>query len=260
MPDSLDPRNWKIETPTEPGFHAVVTPETTACRTLHMFRLNLKAGTTHTLANERLELAGAVVAGAVELKVNGRGTSLGLKDAFYLPAGLAAEFSARQNTVIYLGGAVYEGVGEFYTLPFDPAMPLGDIHQIHAEPPMRREVIITLNPAVPASRLLTGISWNDPGGWSSWPPHQHEEYFDEAYWYFDMDPPHFGLHLCYRQAGEPDVVHVVHSGDCLITPRGYQSNVAPPGFRNMYFWVAAFHQPEQRSRFLSLAENDPNYA
>jgi 5-deoxy-D-glucuronate isomerase len=254
------PSNWKYVSPTTPGFHTVVSPDNSICRSLWFFRLNLPAGETYELIDNNLELSAAIISGAIEIEVTGMRTSLGRKDSFYLPPDTTANITATEDAVLYIGGGVYEGVGDYYVLRFDPTMELGNIHQIHSEPPMRREVFITCDPTRPASRILTGLSWNDPGGWSSWPPHQHADFFEEAYFYFDMEPPQFGLHVSYMNPGEPDTVHVVRSGDCVISPMGYQTNVSPPGYVNNYFWLAAMHRREDREKFLGLAETDPNYA
>ena len=49
------------------------------------------------------------------------------------------------------------------------------------------------------------FSWTTNGGngaWTNWPPHEHEKDLEEVYCYFDMDDPHFGLHLSYVEPGD----------------------------------------------------------
>ena len=65
------------------------------------------------------------------------------------------------------------------------------------------------------------FSWTTNGGngaWTSWPPHEHEKDLEEVYCYFDMDDPHFGLHLSYVEPGDTHgvVAHTVKSGTCLL--------------------------------------------
>lgn len=258
LPRRLEPQHWKYASPSEPGWHRVVSPENSPCRSLWFFRLNLAAGQGHQVVDDSLELSAVVISGRVRLEAAGCVSWLNRLDSFYLPAACPASLACEEPAVLYFGGGLYEGIGEFYTRSFDLSLPLGEIHQIHGHPPMRREVFMTCNPEVAASRIMTGLSWSDPGGWSSWPPHQHEEHLEEAYFYFDMDGPHFGLHLSYLKPGRIDAVHVVQSGDCVISPRGYQTNVAPPGFRNSYFWLSAAHSHASR-RFTGVAVNDPHY-
>ena len=124
-------------------------------------------------------------------------------------------------------------------------------------PSSQREVFMTLNQEIQASRLIAGLTWGGNGAWTSWPPHQHEADLEEIYCYFDMDEPHFGLHLSYTAPGDVDniVAHPVKSGSMVLAPRGYHPTVASPGTRNAYFWVLAAHTHE--SRGYDLAVLDP---
>ena len=107
------------------------------------------------------------------------------------------------------------------------------------------------------------FSWTINGGngaWTSWPPHEHEKDLEEVYCYFDMDDPHFGLHLSYVEPGDTHgvVAHTVKSGTMILAPRGYHPTVAAPGTRNTYLWVLAAHS--HKSRRYDLAVLDPKRA
>ena len=249
------PSDWLRRSPDAPGFHTVVSPADGACRVTSLFRLNLPAGETHVLRDLDLELSGAVVAGSLELTVEGETRPLGRLDSFYLPGATAAEVRATSDLVLYLGGGPYEGEGRFFVRRFDLGLPIGAVHQVHGAPPYRRTVFMTLDQDTPASRLITGITLGDPGGWTSWPPHQHERDLEEAYFYFDIPPPQFALHLSYREPGRLEAVHPVSSGSAVLIPRGYHPTVAMPGVRSSYFWVmVAF---SRQSRRYDLAVADP---
>ncbi|MFR2253549.1 MAG: 5-deoxy-glucuronate isomerase, partial [Clostridium sp.] len=81
-----------------------------------------------------------------------------------------------------------------------------------------------------------------------------------VYCYFDMDDPHFGLHLSYVEPGDTHgvVAHTVKSGTMILAPRGYHPTVAAPGTRNTYLWVLAAHS--HKSRRYDLAVLDPKRA
>ena len=107
------------------------------------------------------------------------------------------------------------------------------------------------------------FSWTTNGGngaWTSWPPHEHEKDLEEVYCYFDMDDPHFGLHLSYVEPGDTHgvVAHTVKSGTMILAPRGYHPTVAAPVTRNTYLWVLAAHS--HKSRRYDLAVLDPKRA
>ena len=40
---------WSVQSPEEPGFHAVITPETCECKETQMYRLNLLKGQSYKL-------------------------------------------------------------------------------------------------------------------------------------------------------------------------------------------------------------------
>ena len=248
---------WKYESPETEGFHTVVSPHNSPLKVASVFRLNLDAGSTYTLRRERLELNAVVIHGSVELRNASTTEPLGRLDSFYLPGGETVTLTAREAAFLYLGGAPCEGVGRFLVRRYEPDLPLGDIRQVHGRPPYQRDVFMTLNPEVKASRLICGLTWGEEGRWTSWPPHQHTAHLEEVYCYFDIPRPKFALHLGYTESGRPAGAMPVSSGDCMIAPEGYHPTVASPGVRSCYFWVLAAHS--RASRRYDLAVSDPAY-
>ncbi len=254
------PKDWKYESPDEPGYHVVVSPDNSPCAVTWIFRLNLEAGQSYRLGSKDLELNGLVIAGSARLQHGPDGSSsaeLGKFGSFYLPGGDEAEVAATADLAMYVGGGPYEGVGSFFVRALDLSLPLGEVHQIHGEPPYQREVFMTVNPETPASRMINGITWGQDGRWTSWPPHQHTADLEEVYCYLDLDPPKFALHLSSRVPGAIEAVHPVSTGDCVIVPEGYHPTVGMPGAQSCYFWVMVAHS--RASRRYDLAVDDPNY-
>ena len=251
------PSRWKYPSPQKEGFHEIITPGNSDCRLTWIYRLNLSGGNKHVLQNGELELNGVVIKGTVStVHDQGAGTMEKL-GSFYLPAGERLNITAMENSSLFIGGSIYENRGRFFTRKYDLSLPLGDIHQIHGEAPYRREVFMTLAQQDEGSRLICGITIGDPGGWTSWPPHQHTGDLEEVYCYFDMDKPGSAFHFASRKAGEFEYVHPVSTGDCVIIPEGYHPTCGMPGVSSCYFWVMAAHKPE--SRRYDLAVNDPNF-
>lgn len=246
------PQKWKHGSPDVFGWHEIITPENSECRDLSVFRLNLQKDTEFS-AGMAWELTAVVISGCVEAG----GEILSQFDSFYLPGGQQVLLRAREDSVIYLGAAPSDAPGELSFLHFDKQQPLGDIHQIHGIPPYDREVFFTLPPQMPASRLIAGLTWSRSGTWTSWPPHQHSEDLEEAYFYFGPEKPRFGMQINYLQSGCPDTVHIVSAGDCIEAPAGYHPTVASPGSCNAYFWIMAAHC--HKSRRYDLAVEDPCY-
>ena len=254
---SSNPNEWKRTSPTAPGFHTVAVPGESPFRSTHLYRLNLDTGQQHTLVMPGIELVAAVISGTVQLQHEARDITLTKGDVFYMPGGQKAMITAVETAVLYVGGAVCEGIGAFHVRHLDLSLPIGEIHQIHGTTPYEREVFMSLDPATPASRLIAGFTWGSPGGWTSWPPHQHEADLEETYWYFDIPADKTAFHICYTMAQSISeaVAHPVGSGDCGLVPAGYHPTVAPPGVRSIYFWILVAHSHASRSYELAVPDS-----
>jgi len=252
--DHAEPSNWKYVSPTEPGFHAVITPETSNLKATWIYRLNLGAGESYRLASDEKEMNAGCVAGEGAVIHGSEKFEFTKLDSFYLPGGEEADIIAVDNVILYIGASFFEGTGSFFFRRFDPNLPLGEVHQVHGEPPFEREVFMTLNQETPASRMINGFTWGNYGAWTSWPPHQHTADLEEVYCYYDLPEPRFALHLSSRVPGIIEAVHPVSSGDCVVVPEGYHPTVGAPGCRSSYFWVMSAHS--QKSRRYDLAKAD----
>jgi 5-deoxy-glucuronate isomerase len=251
---------WRIQSPDVPGFHPVITPENCECRVTYVYRLNLLAGQKHILESGKLELHPVLIEGTAEIEPHaGLENRMDRFDAFYIPAGERVGIKAVTNCVFYIGGAVYENIGTTFFRKYNPDLPLGDIHQIHGAGVGRREVMFTLDPQTPASRLICGLTWGGQGAWTSWPPHQHEKDLEEVYCYFDIPHPKFGFHISYLRSGDPNgiVAHTVQTGTMVQAPAGYHPTVASPAGQNAYFWVLSSFTPARRRYDLAIL--DPAY-
>ncbi len=68
--------------------------------------------------------------------------------------------------------------------------------------PDRRSATSTCSSArtCEAGRIMAGVTFSEPGNWTSWPPHEHAAMLEEAYLYIDMPAPAFGVQLVYTDA------------------------------------------------------------
>ncbi len=251
----FDPKNWLYPSSAEPGIQLVVSPHNSACKETWAYRLNLNKDDEFEIMHKDLELNPAVIKGRVNVTHSSvSDKALHKLDSFYIPAGDSARIRALEDTVVYIGGAVYEGVGDFFIRRYEADMSLGEIHQIHGEPPFEREVFMAVNQEVAASRIIDGFTWGSDGMWTSWPPHQHSSDLEEVYCYFDLPRPKFVLHLSSRYPEKVEAVHPVSDGDFVLVPEGYHPTVASPGSRSSYFWIMAAHS--RKSRRYDLAKSD----
>ena len=86
-----------------------------------------------------------------------------------------------------------------------------------------RTINLLLAKNVQAGRIVAGVTFSEPGHWTSWPPHEHSEMLEEAYLYVDMPAPAFGVQLVYTNPSEPELATIVHEGDVVLMPRGLSS-------------------------------------
>lgn len=110
----------------------------------------------------------------------------------------------------------------------------------------RRRTYTIVGQEFPCSRLLVGETHVEPGNWSGYPPHKHEEdrYPEEvrleAATFFQVDPPQgFGLQYLYSADRSLDEVHVVRNDDAFVAARGYHPVAGAPGYRLYCLWGMA---------------------
>lgn len=110
----------------------------------------------------------------------------------------------------------------------------------------RREVHNILDSTHSAGKLLVGETFNEPGGWSSYPPHKHdvhnpphEAQLEELY-HFRIQPVNgFGIQRIYSKPHELDETFTVGHGDTVFIPFGYHTVVGAAECRLYYLWVLA---------------------
>jgi 5-deoxy-glucuronate isomerase len=113
--------------------------------------------------------------------------------------------------------------------------------QARGKPGWQRDVHDVIADAVPARRLLVGETFNEPGQWSSFPPHKHdggdgEPALEEVYYYRFDRPEGFGFQGLYEADGKAEAVFLKH-GSIVGIPRGYHPVCAAPGYRLYYLWA-----------------------
>lgn len=93
--------------------------------------------------------------------------------------------------------------------------------------------------------LIAGETINQPGGWSSYPPHRHEH--EEVYLYRFSPPQGFGVAVMYSESESG--ARVVHDGDVQRIDSGYHPVVAAPGYSMYYLWALAGTSDELTPEF-----------
>jgi 5-deoxy-glucuronate isomerase len=170
--------------------------------------------------------------------------------AVYLPPDTSIEVRAHRATelaqITTVGCHVDDGGQPAVVGPADVT-----VHR-RGRPGWRRDVHDVVADNVAAQCLIVGETFNEPGEWSSYPPHKHdgadgEPALEEVY-YFRFDRPSgFGFQGLYEADGDARAVFLRH-GAIVGIPRGYHPVCAAPGYRLYYLW-ALVGKPRQLAMY-----------
>jgi 5-deoxy-glucuronate isomerase len=238
-----------------------VEPGSTAARHLHYGRIVLDAGAeTLGFATGGLETAFIALRGRAEVVAADRSFALAPYDSLYLPRDTEVQVSPGAEGCDL--AEIAAPVGRAYPLQFvswesvqkDPGL-----HFKVGDPPTERMLNILIGKNVEAGRIVAGVTFSTPGNWTSWPPHEHSEMLEEAYLYFDMPAPSWGIQLVYTNPTAPELAVVVREGDVVLMPGGYHPNVAAPGGSINFLWMMAAHR-EGVDRQFGVVNVQPEYA
>ncbi len=103
-----------------------------------------------------------------------------------------------------------------------------------------------------ADRLIAVEVITPEGGWSSYPPHKHDEFTDdeveleEIYYFKISGDAGTGIFSCYTTDGAIDDTVTVRDGDVYLVPRGYHGPSAPTPGHHMYFLNVMAGPAEER--------------
>lgn len=218
--------------------------------------VKLKAGETftHHLANYESCIVPAT--GSIDVvigqwhanNVGGRGVDVwdGEPNAVYVPVGMTAELSAKNDCEIFVCGAQFNEVYEPFVVraqDIDPVQYGSDDTKTHR----KIKHLLGQNPPGRVGRLLVSELYTvGQGGWSGFPPHKHdtdrlphETHHDEVY-NFRFRPGHgFGMQLLQRKEGQVGEAYHIVDGSTLQIDKGYHPCVAAPGYEMYYFTILA---------------------
>ena len=232
------------DTASKRGRYISIRPGETAARHLHYGRIVLE-GESLTFDTENRETGLIGLKGNATVDVDGQQYEVGQYDALYVPRDTRvtvtgncdlAEVAAPVDNRYPVQHVKFADVKANPALSFDTG-----------DPSSRRNLNVLLGKNIEAGRILAGVTFSQPGNWTSWPPHEHANLAEEAYLYIDMPEPGWGLQLVYTDARNPELVAVVKQDDVVIMPRGYHPNVSAPGGQINFMWMmAAVREGEDR--------------
>ncbi len=243
------------------GRTPAVVPGSSASRYLHYGRIILDGGDAPAnFATGERETGLICLRGSAAITVEGADHSVRPYDALYVPrdtdvrvtpgdggcdlAEVAAPVSARHPV---------------QAVRFDDVQKDPGLHFEAGGPAAKRQLNVLIGKNVRASRIMAGVTFSQPGNWTSWPPHEHAAMLEEAYLYIDMPAPSFGVQLVYTDSREPEIATIVREGDVVLMPQGYHPNVAAPGGAINFLWMMAANR-EDADRQYGVVNVHPEFA
>lgn len=243
------------------GRNISVAPGGGASRYLQYGRIILDHGDAPIRFDSgELETGLICLKGSATVKTAGETFTLERLDSLYAPRGSSIEVSAGRSGCDL--AEVAAPVASDYPVQFVPFTSVKEnpgLHMTVGAPPNQRELNILIGKNVNAGRILAGVTFSAPGNWTSWPPHEHAAMLEEAYLYFDMPAPSFGLQLVYTDSREPELATIVREGDVVLMPQGYHPNVAAPGGSINFLWMMAANR-EREDRKYGVVNVQPDFA
>jgi 5-deoxy-glucuronate isomerase len=244
------------------GRRSAVAPGATAARYLHYGRITLGADDPElTFDNGDHESGLVCLAGGATVTTAGESFQLSRYDSLYIPRD--SDITVRPDSENGCDLAeISAPVANHYPLKFisfadvrkDPKL-----HVAAGQPPAERDLNVLIGANVEAGRIMAGVTFSTPGNWTSWPPHEHSRMLEEAYLFIDMPAPAWGVQFVYTDPAQPELMQVVHEGDCVLMPKGYHPNVAAPGGQINFLWMmAAVREGEDRQ--FGVVNVQPEYA
>jgi 5-deoxy-glucuronate isomerase len=221
--------------------HAIAPGSGAASRHLHYGRVILDAGDAPLQIETGDKETGLVcLRGSATVTVEGSTHTLGQYDALYSPRDARIEITAGAegcDLAEIAAPVAKKRAVQFVSFAGVKADP--GLHFLAGGPSAKRDLNVLIGKNVDAGRIMAGVTFSEPGNWTSWPPHEHAAMLEEAYLYIDMPAPSFGIQLVYTNSQDPEVATIVREGDVVMMPQGYHPNVAAPGGAINFLWMMA---------------------
>lgn len=215
----------------------------------------------HKLDTGEFETVIVPLKGTITIHAEGENYMLSRKDVFTerasalcLPIDTRAEINATEYTEAAICKAKTDKKGKIVFIPKEDTR-----EKTVGRDSWKRRVVDIVDGSKEVSKIVLGETFNEPAGWSSFPPHKHdtpipgvESRMEEIY-LFRLNPSEgFGTQSVY---GKDDLNYTFKVGDydAVTIPWGYHPVSAMPGYRLYYLWFLA-----GEGRTL-LPNTDPKY-
>jgi len=223
-----------------------------SCLSRTYFNLvKLKQGENYKFSLASYETVNVVMTGTVDIVVDGeKFNSVGVRkdiwsgqaDSVYAPIGVEVEIHCVSDAaeIAVAGGHTDEKYTAFRITPEEVDMVDVGSNDTHS----RRRIyhILGQNGAGRSGKTLVSELYCDPGCWSGYPPHKHDDDregetdHEEVYHYRFNPGTGFGGQFCYDDDGKCEVYRT-ENGDTVLISAGYHPTVTSPGHQEYIFTI-----------------------
>ena len=243
------------------GRTAWLAPGSAAVRHLHYGRIVLDDAASPLRFHTKTHETGLIcLKGSATVNTAGQSFACTPYDSIYIPRDHEVEVAPGPEGCDFAEvSAPVTGTYPIQFVRFEDIRKDPSLHFQAGGPGTSRDLNILIGKNVQGGRILAGVTFSEPGNWTSWPPHEHGATLEEAYLYINMPAPAWGIQLVYTNPRSPELAVVVREGDCVVMPEGYHPNVAAPGGSIGFLWMMAAHR-EVTDREFGLVNVQPEYA
>lgn len=237
--------SWKFVTPDTAGVHQVIDELNSPLKVLGLHVLRLNAGQSETIQFDDRECGLFFVSGQAELDLNGVSGMFCSEDYAYAPVGQSFTIHSKSGeTLVVMPTARTSTIKQAFVRKYKDVVREEDRHEIHGALSFSRSILMYGGMDNEMARMAIGVTSGQDGSWTSWPPHEHGETFEEIYYYFGMTPEGFGVQVCLM-GDEEETAYVIRNNCALTVPYSYHPVVASPGNRLKYLFVMGSKDEEK---------------
>lgn len=212
-----------------------------------------------------------VLSGSVDVHIGGESYSgvgkrsdiwSGSADSVYLGTHQNAVITALKSSteIAIIGGRCESTHSSFRVRP--EAVETVEVGSVETHSRRKISHILGQNGRGRAGHLLVSELYADPGCWSGYPPHKHDEerppletQFQEIYHYRFNPPTGFGGQYHYREGQAPSC-SMTRNGDTFIVEDGFHPTSTAPGYRGYILTILVGKYQRSLVQFFDPAHAD----
>jgi 5-deoxy-glucuronate isomerase len=239
----------KFKVPASMGLRVIASPENSGLEHLSVASLRLGENSTYGGDFKNDEGLISILAGEGKLSFGKEESHVKKHDMAYICREGYEVKSLSKDFLAVVAWAPTPKNLRSVLIRADEALKNPELNKLVGAGNSSRRVVTMIGDNVDAARLLAGYTWVGKGNWSSWPPHEHGDLMEEAYIFYDMPKPGFGIQIVYEDDPARGHVDVVEDEDIVVIPRGYHPNVVAAGFETKYLWIISARQAFKDRRY-----------